>query len=216
MVDFKRGISAKDLRPFSVDDPLGQKQRRRVSVSSNALPANRSTEPANFGTVTVNPEQARKWGRLGCLLVMGIWTLSIVAGAAAWLPRFLDEIAPAIKALVTRLASEIERSRESAPGDGPAPPADADSPEPSLAPAPPATPATPNAPPASAVPDASEPATTELTRVCEKTVACCLVIQGERARSICENFRRMPTVEPCEEAYKVFTQVGRQMGRSCE
>lgn len=222
MVDFKRGISGKDLRPFSVEDPLGQRREREPAVHSKPR---RSVphQPAAFDPATSSsdgvptPARGARMAQLGCLLVIVVWAMGLVGSAAAWLPQLLTKVRPTIE----RLVAEWEQARAesgSAPSPGAAPPSPASTPSQPSADAD----ATPEEPPSSSVPPSgtgepsADPAQAELLRVCERTVACCLTVQGERARSICENFRRMPTVAPCEESYKVFAQVGRQLGRACE
>jgi hypothetical protein len=217
MVDFKRGVSAKDLRPFSVEDPLGDRRPARASTTRTAPPLSTSPSAHAPSPQSVEPPgqpAAARVARLGCLLMMGIWVMSLVGGAATWLPRVLDQVRPVIE----RLVAEWERREQGASGVGDPPPSSDPEPAqpPSQAPAdPPPDPLAP-VPAPSAMPQPSNLPQSDLARACERTVACCLAVQGERARSICENFRRMPTVEPCEESYKVFAQVGRQLGRTCE
>ena len=227
MIDFKRGVSAKDLRPFSVEDPLGQRRTASVSATRPAPPYSPSVGMRDVGMTppmesSNAPAAAARVARIGCLLVTAVWVMGLVGGAAAWLPRVVEQVRPVIERLITewerREHGESATDPPSAPGDPLASPQNAQ-----------------DAPPSGTATDASDdsqdpavqdgpsdpgsrvdPNQSELTRVCERTVACCLTVQGERARSICENFRRMPTVQPCQESYEVFAQVGRQLGRACE
>lgn len=217
MIDLKRGVSAKDLRPFSVEDPLGDRRPARASTTRPAPPSfssPRTQEPPSQSAEPTSQPAAARVARLGCLLMMGIWVMSLVGGAAAWLPRVLDHVRPVIE----RLVAEWERREQGESGGTDQPPAlDAKPAQPpSQAPTDPAHDSPAPAPAPSVMPQPSDLPQSELARACERTVACCLAVQGERARSICENFRRMPTVQPCEESYKVFAQVGRQLGRTCE
>lgn len=216
MIDLKRGVSAKDLRPFSVEDPLGDRRPARASTDRPAPPSFPSTRTheAPQGAEPSSQPAAARVARLGCLLMMGIWVMSLVGGAAAWLPRVLDQVRPVIE----RLVAEWERREQGADGVSDQPPSSDAKPAqpPSQTPADPSQAPLAPAPAPSVLPQPSDPPQSELARACERTVACCLAVQGERARSICENFRRMPTVQPCEESYKVFAQVGRQLGRTCE
>src|SRR6187551_1715515 len=113
MIDFKRGVSAKDLRPFSVDDPRGDRRPARAPTARPTPPFPTSTPP--FEAPVQSPEApsqpaAARVARLGCLLMMGLWVMSLVGGAATWLPRVLDQVRPVIE----RLVAEWERGEQGA------------------------------------------------------------------------------------------------------
>jgi hypothetical protein len=213
MVGKQRGISAKELRPFSVEDPLGQKHGTRTSAAWATPPASTGMAPAGSGTIT--PEQARKFARYGCFLPMIlVWGIGLLAGAGTWLPRLFEQVEPALEALVARLEVALNGSNgqtETATGsDTPRP-----APNVSLPGSADAQTAAPPAPAAPTTPTGADPAQTDLARLCARTAACCLTVQGERARSLCENFRQVPVIESCQQAYEAFAQVGRQLGRPC-
>lgn len=221
MVGKRRGVSAKELRPFSVADPLGQGRpasgrvdhraplgSQRSSPGAQHSPSAQSLPPGGEGA---RPPAAAQMARVGCLVVMAVWGIGLLTSAAAWLPQLLNEVRPAIERLLERW--ELERQGATDPSS-PAPPAQDDTPLPSGSAAPPGD--VPSPAPEPVPGSAPDRTMTEVQRVCERTVACCLTVQGERARTLCENFRQLPVVEPCEQAYEAFAQVGRQLGRPCQ
>lgn|GEM_PF-2599410 len=211
----KRGILARDLRPFSVADPLGQK---RVPTAVAVDPLARYHSPrAQLGAPApdvAGPVAAAKTARLGYWAMVVFWALTLLGSANAWLPELIDGVRPAIEKLIAQWEA----------AQGAQPPGAAVDSAPQPLPDPPSTPSSQDAPPGACAPGdplcapAPPPAAAgaELQRTCERTVQCCLTVQGERARAICENFRRMPTVEPCLQAYDAFVQVGAQLGRRCQ
>lgn len=232
MVDFfKRGVSAKDLRPFSVEDPLGQKRAPSAQTDRSVSPFPGSTArlrrpPARTDSPVAPAEApaqsqpaAARVARLGCLIVMGLWLVGLFEGATTWVPKFVDRARPVIERLIAEWEQrqQDERSQDDgvrprAPGDPmPAspPPRSPEQGEDDSQPAPPLLSSQPTD-------GAATPPPTGLAAVCERTVACCLVVQGARARALCENFRRLPTSAPCEQAYEVFAQVARDTGRTCQ
>lgn len=215
MMDFKRGISPKDLRPFSVDDPLGQKRRPQSPASWPTASARR--EFTDGRTVVVTPEQARKWARLGCFLPMIlIWAIGILVAVGSSMPELVRAARPMIEMLVAHVKQELGGASDaSTPTDTSSSPAASDVPPATDAALSPAPSLDAPAPSDTTGPGSADSPQAELQRVCERTVQCCLTVQGERARSICENFRRMPVVEPCQQAFEAFAQVGRQTGRVC-
>jgi len=209
----KRGISAKDLRPFSVADPLGQKRvPTAVSVDPLARYHSPRSQPGAPAPDVAGPVTAAKVTRLSYWAMVAFWALALLGSANAWLPELIDGVRPAIERLVAQWEAAQGADRPAAAVD-PAPPPDL-----------PSTPSSQDAPPGACAPGdplcapapPPDAAGAELQRTCERTVQCCLTVQGERARSICENFRRIPTVEPCLQAYDAFAQVGAQLGRPCQ
>lgn len=211
MVSSKRGVSVKDLRPFSVEDPLGQNHARGAGAGAPWRPPTaaerRRASRARAGDAvpTLAPSQAAaKIARVGCLMVMALWGLGFVASAAAWLPELIAKARPLLERLVEELS---ERPTEVEP-PAPDPPVSAPPVVDTQAPA---------APPELEPPVSPPPATVDAPLdVCLRTERCCLVVQGERGRSICANFRRVPVPSACQQAYDAFAEVGASMGRRCE
>lgn len=233
MVDFfKRGVSAKDLRPFSVDDPLGQKHTASAQPARPASPfpvstarAQRRPARSNNPVAPAEPQApsqpaAARVARLGCLLVMGLWLMGLFEGAITWVPKFVDRARPVIERLIAeweqRQQDEHQRDDDGGRQRDPGDPMPASTPP--GAPAPPGDGSQPAPPVLSSQPTDGAPAPpqTGMTGICQRAAACCLVVQGARARSLCENFLRLPTSAPCEQAYEVFAQVARDTGRTCQ
>jgi len=207
-MDFKRGVSAKDLRPFSVDDPLGQKPPRRQAAPDPA------TQLAGPVADMMAPARAvMKMVRVGCLLAAAVWLMGMAASAVSWLPELIDELRPLIDRVLAELELE-QGSTDAVATDPDVVPAPAQS-EPPAAPEPAPEPAEPPSALATATP-APGSDSAELARVCERTVQCCLTVQGERARHMCERFRQMPMADPCVQAYDAFARYGGQIGKPCQ
>jgi hypothetical protein len=130
-VVFKRGVAAKDLRPFSVEDPLGQGRRRgahsapsptRLASPSTVVAPSRSDGPARAGAPVA---------RLGGLMVLGFWLLMLIGTAGAWVPELLGALRPHIERALAKWGLELEQSSGSAtPPEDALPAAAAAPPEP--------------------------------------------------------------------------------------
>jgi hypothetical protein len=215
MAGNRRGISAKDLRPFSVEDPLGQgRQGAGVRAGRTAALGSPSAQRVSSAPERARPPAAAQVARLGCLAVIAIWAMGLIASAAAWLPQLVREVRPVLERALAKWEVETRGTAEPRATDAPSPPLPSADAVPSREAAPPAV--RPTDPLEPAPEPAADPAKVELERVCARTVLCCLTVQGERARSLCENFRGIPVVESCQQAYDAFAQVGRQLGRPCQ